>query len=77
MTRTRLAATLLLLLLPWMSPTGFAQNFPNRPLRIIMPFPAGTSVNDVLGRALAQRLSEPLGQQVIFDNRSGAAGTVG
>ena len=54
-----------------------AQNFPNRPLRIIMPFPAGTSVNDVLGRALAQRLSEPLGQQVIFDNRSGAAGTIG
>ena len=54
-----------------------AQNFPNKPLRIIMPFPAGTSVNDVLGRALAQRLSEPLGQQVIFDNRSGAAGTIG
>ena len=54
-----------------------AQNFPNRPLRIVMPFPAGTSVNDVLGRALAQRLSEPLGQQVIFDNRSGAAGTIG
>ncbi len=54
-----------------------AQNYPNRPLRIVMPFPAGTSVNDVLGRALAQRLSEPLGQQVIFDNRSGAAGTIG
>jgi tripartite-type tricarboxylate transporter receptor subunit TctC len=54
-----------------------AQNFPNKPLRIIMPFPAGTSVNDVLGRALAQRLSEPLGQQVVFDNRSGAAGTIG
>ncbi len=54
-----------------------AQSFPTRPVRIIMPFPAGTSVNDVLGRALAQRLSEPLGQQVIFDNRSGAGGTVG
>ena len=54
-----------------------AQNYPNRPLRIVMPFPAGTSVNDVLGRALAQRLSELLGQQVIFDNRSGAAGTIG
>ena len=54
-----------------------AQSFPTRPIRIIMPFPAGTSVNDVLGRALAQRLSEPLGQTVIFDNRSGAAGTIG
>jgi len=42
-----------------------------------MPFPAGTSVNDVLGRALAQRLAEPLGQQVIWDNRAGAAGTIG
>ena len=54
-----------------------AQSFPTRPIRIIMPFPAGTSVNDVLGRALAQRLTEQLGQQVIFDNRSGAGGTVG
>ena len=54
-----------------------AQSFPTRPLRIVMPFPAGTSVNDVLGRALAQRLAEPLGQQVIFDNRAGAAGTIG
>ncbi len=51
--------------------------FPNRPVRIVMPFPAGTSVNDVPGRALAQRLAEPLGQQVIWDNRSGAAGTIG
>ena len=54
-----------------------ATGFPNRPVRIIMPFPAGTSVNDVLGRALAQRLSAPLGQQVLFDNRSGAGGTLG
>ncbi|MCC6532474.1 MAG: tripartite tricarboxylate transporter substrate binding protein [Burkholderiales bacterium] len=54
-----------------------ASTYPNRPVRIIMPFPAGTSVNDVLGRALAQRLSDRLGQQVIFDNRSGAAGTIG
>ena len=59
------------------SACAWAQNFPVKPVRIIMPFPAGTSVNDVLGRALAQRLSEPLGQQVIFDNRSGAAGTLG
>ena len=61
--------------------SAFAQtvstSFPTRPVRIVMPFPAGTSVNDVLGRALAQRLAEPLGQQVIFDNRSGAAGTIG
>ena len=66
-----------LVILGFFSISAFAQNFPNRPLRIVMPFPAGTSVNDVLGRALAQRLAEPLGQQVVFDNRSGAAGTIG
>ena len=55
----------------------WAQNFPTKPIRMVLPFPAGTSVNDVLGRALAQRLAEPLGQTVIFDNRSGAGGTVG
>jgi tripartite-type tricarboxylate transporter receptor subunit TctC len=66
-----------LVLLGFISVSAYAQVFPNKPLRIIMPFPAGTSVNDVLGRALAQRLAEPLGQTVIFDNRSGAAGTLG
>ena len=74
MTRILNTGLALLLLLPALA---WAQPFPNRPLRIIMPFPAGGSVNDVMGRALAQRLAEPLGQQVIFDNRSGAAGTVG
>ena len=74
MTRILNTGLALLLLLPALA---WAQPFPNRPLRIIMPFPAGGSVNDVIGRALAQRLAEPLGQQVIFDNRSGAAGTVG
>ena len=74
---TRLGKAVSVLLLILVSASTFAQNYPNRPLRIVMPFPAGTSVNDVLGRALAQRLSEPLGQQVIFDNRSGAAGTIG
>jgi len=70
------AALSLLLSFPAWGQTA-STGFPNRPLRIVMPFPAGTSVNDVLGRALAQRLSGPLGQQVLFDNRSGAAGTIG
>lgn len=54
-----------------------AQSYPSKPIRMVLPYPAGTSVNDVLGRALAQRLSGPLGQQIIFDNRPGAAGTIG
>ena len=54
-----------------------AQNYPTKPVRLVIPFPSGTSVNDVLGRALARRLSDALGQQVIADNRSGAGGTLG
>ena len=56
---------------------AFAQSFPSRPIRLVLPYPAGTSSNDVLGRALAQRLGEPLGQTIVFDNRPGASGTIG
>src|SRR5689334_7722657 len=54
-----------------------AQPYPNRPVRLIMPYPAGSSSNDILGRALSQRLSEKMGQQIVFDNRAGASGTLG
>ena len=54
-----------------------AQNYPTRPIRFIIPYPAGSSSNDILGRALAQKLSELLGQQVVVDNRSGASGHIG
>ena len=54
-----------------------AKDYPNRPIRLIVPYPPGSSTNDILGRALAQRLSARLGQQVVVDNRSGAAGTMG
>ncbi len=56
---------------------SFAQSgYPNKPIRLIVPFPAGGSV-DVTSRALAQKLSEQLGQQVIIDNRPGAGGNIG
>ena len=54
-----------------------AQNYPTRPIRFIIPFPAGSSSNDILGRALAQKMSDVLGQQVVVDNRSGASGHIG
>src|SRR5688572_33504143 len=54
-----------------------AQQYPSRPIRMIVPYPPGASTNDILGRALAQRLSARLGQQVVVDNRSGASGTMG
>ncbi len=50
--------------------------YPDRPLRLIVPFPPGGG-NDILARAVGQRLAEPLGQQVIVDNRGGAGGMVG
>lgn len=51
--------------------------YPSKPVRLIVPFPAGASTNDILGRAMAARLSDALGQQVIVDNRPGAGGTLG
>ena len=53
-----------------------AQSYPNRPIRLISPNPAG-GANDVIGRIVAQKLGEILGQQVVVDNRGGAGGTIG
>jgi tripartite-type tricarboxylate transporter receptor subunit TctC len=53
-----------------------ADDYPNRPVRLIIPFPPGGS-NDVVGRLVAQQLSVKLGQQVFVDNRGGAGGTIG
>jgi tripartite-type tricarboxylate transporter receptor subunit TctC len=49
--------------------------FPSRPVRLVVPFPAGGAA-DLMARGLAQHLGEQLGQQVIIDNRGGAGGTV-
>lgn len=53
-----------------------AKNFPNRPLRMVIPWPPGQAT-DLVGRVVAQRLSDILGHQVIADNRPGAGGTIG
>ena len=68
-----IAAAALLLAL---APSAFADDYPSKPVRLIIPFPPGGS-NDVVGRLVAQQLSVKLGQQVYVDNRAGAGGTIG
>src|SRR5262245_65242899 len=55
---------------------SWAQNFPVKPVRYVIPFPAGTS-NDIVGRLLTDKLTRLWGQQVIVDNRVGDSGTIG
>jgi tripartite-type tricarboxylate transporter receptor subunit TctC len=62
-----------LLFLPLLS---IAQSYPNRPMKIIAPFPAG-GTSDLISRIVAQRLGESLGQSIIVENRPGANGTIG
>jgi len=57
-------------------PQAGAQEYPSRPIRMIIPWPPG-GITDVISRGLAAALSESLGQQVVIDNRPGAAGTLG
>src|SRR4051812_19649142 len=52
-----------------------AQSYPNRPIKLIVPFPPGGPV-DVMARLVAQRLSQSLGP-IVIDNRPGAGGTIG
>ena len=53
-----------------------SQAFPNHPIRFVVPFPAGASV-DTLARTLAQRMSESMGQQVVVDNKPGGNSAIG
>jgi len=58
------------------TPAGAGQAYPVKPIRLIVPFPAGAST-DIVGRMLGQKLFEQMGEQVVPDNRPGAGGNVG
>jgi tripartite-type tricarboxylate transporter receptor subunit TctC len=77
MSRNRIIARTIAVvaLLAWAAPAA-AQEWPTRPVTLVVPYAAG-STSDVLGRVLATRLSELLGQQVIVENVGGAGGAIG
>ena len=71
--RTKIAVALSALCL---AASAHAQDYPNRPVRLVVPWPPSGNV-DITARTVAPALSEALGQQVIVENRAGAGGTIG
>jgi tripartite-type tricarboxylate transporter receptor subunit TctC len=70
-------AFLISALVVWALPGSvFAQTYPSKPIKLIVPFPAG-GTTDIVARIVAQRMSESMGQPVLVDNRGGAGGAIG
>ena len=70
------AAAALTMLASWAGGEAWSQAYPNRPVRLVIPYPPGGGT-DILGRPIAAFLSERVGQQFLIDNRGGATGMVG
>src|SRR5437868_5588468 len=75
-TRRRALRTLAALGIATLALPGRAQSWPSRPIRMIVPFPAGSSP-DLIARILSEKLSTVLGQAVVVENRPGAGGNIG
>src|SRR2546428_9993147 len=67
----------LMLLAMLVSHAALAQAWPNRPVRLLVPFAAGAGTNDIMARLVGQHLGAGLGQPVVIENRPGAGGIAG
>ena len=74
--RRALAASISALCVWALPSSGFAQAYPSKPIKMVVPFPAG-GTTDIVARIVAQRMSESMGQPVVVDNRGGAGGAIG
>jgi tripartite-type tricarboxylate transporter receptor subunit TctC len=74
--RGLVASALAAAALPLSLPAAAQASYPNQPIKFIVPYPAG-GATDILGRTLAAKLQESWGQNVLVENRAGAAGTIG
>ena len=72
----RIVITLIAATVALVASAAQAQNWPDRPIRLVVPFPAGSSA-DVVSRLLVQKLGDKLGQQIVIENRPGASGSIG
>ncbi len=74
--RRQIGAIITALILASLCGSALAQSYPSKPIRLILPFPAA-GPSDIVGRAIGQKLSEQLGENVVPDNRVGAGGSLG
>ena len=72
----KISAFFLIVALPFMAFAASAQDYPTKPVRMIIPFAPG-GASDVVARILSPALTKTLGQQIVIDNRSGASGNIG
>jgi tripartite-type tricarboxylate transporter receptor subunit TctC len=71
-----LGRLLILLMMAWLPSIAAAEDFPAKPIRLIVPFPPG-GPNDIIARVVGQRMSDIIKQPIVIDNRGGQAGVLG